>query len=160
MQPERHGPGDGRAPTRAHSPAPVRLSIIDHVNACVAEVLERARPDAERDGARPHPEDAPALYGWWADLEVTDENRQSVRAQVMYRQRLEHSILMGDHTAVRPHTCPACGCYSLHWDTARRRAVCTWDQCHDDDGLAHAWELAELANLHVTAGKKLKQSAT
>lgn len=153
-------PGARAAPT-ATSSAPLNLSIIDHIRAAVAEVVAQARTDQpETRPAVPVPADPAAVYGWWQSIPVEDEDRQAVRDQVIYRQGLEHAILMGDDSVVCRHPCPECGCWGLFWDSARRRAVCTNLDCVDDKGLTHAWTLKRLAFERIAAEKMLKKRAT
>lgn len=154
-------PGGRTSPTVTAS-APLRLGIIDYIGAQVGEVVAHARtdmPDTHPD-ATPQPTEPAAVYGWWQSMPVADENRRDARDQVIYRQCLEHAILMGDHKVVRPHPCPECECWGLLWDTARRRAVCTNLDCVDKNGLGHAWTLKRLAYEHVTSKRILKTRAT
>jgi len=150
------------SPRPAHPSAPVSLSFVDYMTAAITEVVTEARADVPEShpDVEPAPGDPAALYDWWRSMPVEDEERQSVRDQVIYRHGLEHAIAMGDDKVVRPHPCPECGCFGLLWDTARRKAICTNLDCVDDQGLTQAWELKRLAHEHITAKKMLKRRAT
>jgi hypothetical protein len=154
-------PGVRAAPTTAPT-VPLNLNIVDHIRAAAAEVVAQARTDMPE--THPHaaakPAEPAALYDWWRSFPVKDEERQTVRDQVIYRQGLEHAIAMGDDKVVRRHPCPACGCYGLFWQSARRAAVCVNHLCTDDDGISHAWPLKRLAHEHIASQKMLRIRAT
>lgn len=134
------------APTATSRPAAV-LDVIDHMHASVDEVITYTR--AHAPGAR-RPADLSDIYDWarehTADLAPAD---QRARETLIYRQSLEHAIQMGDTKVVRPHPCPACGCFGLQWMAAMRRAVCTNLRCVDADGMTTAWTLRTLAKAHI-----------
>ena len=154
-------PGARTAPTATAS-APLNLAIVDHIRSAIDEVIAHARvdmPETHPD-ATPAPADPADLYGWWKSIPVSDEDQQTARDQVIYRQGLEHAILMGNTKVVRPLRCPECECLGLLWVDARRKAVCTNLDCVDDNGLSNAWTLKRLAYERIAAERMLKRRAT
>ncbi|WP_331729002.1 hypothetical protein OG693_39185 (plasmid) [Streptomyces sp. NBC_01259] len=153
------GPGDGRSATKTEAPAPIDLGVVDRIRAAVYEVEAHTRAAAPDTGR--FTGDAVEVYDWarehTADL---DEGRQQAREAVIYRQGLEHALAMGDTTVIRKQFCPECGCLSLYWRSAARRAVCVQHYCIDKDGLANAWSLARLAREHVARKESSARHAT
>jgi hypothetical protein len=146
------------AVTPVSSP-PLNLGIIDHMAASVAEVVAHVRESVPE--AAPRPAEDAGVYQWWREGTAhLDEATQQAREAIIYRQSLEHAIARGDHDVVRPHPCPACGCWGLFWDRERRLAACVNRYCMDEMGLSHSWTLAQLAHHRVAAETKLKKSAT
>ncbi|MEU1078224.1 MULTISPECIES: hypothetical protein [unclassified Streptomyces] len=143
----------------SHSSPPVNLGLVDHVRRCVTEVEAYTR--AAVPDAGPVPSEAESVYSW--SREVTSHlapQRQQAREAVIYRQGLEHAVAMGQHEVVRPHPCPACGCWGLYWNTRRQKAVCVNRRCVDEHGRGRAWPLERLASEYMTRQKMLKDQAT
>lgn len=157
-QPERR-PEPGARRTAPTATAPLNLGIVDYIGAAVAEVEQHTRSAAPDAGD--YLGDAAGVYDWMREHTAhLDDERQATREQVIYRQSLEHAILMGNDKVVRPHRCPECQCFGLLWDSARRKAVCSNLDCVDDRGLTNAWSLNRLAFERITAEKKLNSRAT
>jgi hypothetical protein len=93
-----------------------------------------------------------AAYAWYMDnTRNADSAQRQRRDTIIYRQRLEHAIAVGDTSVVRPHRCPACRCFSLFWKGEFGKAVCTNGDCLTRGGLSHKWDLAQLAYEHIAA---------
>jgi hypothetical protein len=154
LQPGRTS-GDVRVSRTTTPSAPVRLDMVDHIQASVSEIEEHIRAEAPDAGARPAAADR--VYEWARQrTRHLDPQRQLVREAVIYRQSLEHAIAMGDHSVVRKHSCPGCGTWGLFWQPGLRKAVCVNRYCTDDLGRSRSWPLAYLAHRHVVAQAELK----
>lgn len=153
------GPSERRAPSVSPG-APLNLGILDHIDRCVDEVVEHARYDAG-DSLGPLPARVRDVYDWWHEhTEDATPEVQLRRNIVIYRQRLEHAIRLGDYKVVRPHPCPACGTYGLQWRREDQRAVCLKKECRDRNGMARTWTLARLATQYVTQQESRARRAT
>lgn len=163
-QHQQHGPDPtGRTATRAEAPAPIDLGVLDYMAAAAAEIDQHMRTvDTPPSGeVRPRPADPADRYEWWRDNTAhLDERRRAAREAIIYRQGLEHAIRMGDTTVIRKHPCPECGCWGLYWRENSGKAVCVNQFCVDDDGLAHTWPLAHLAQQHIARQESLRTRAT
>ncbi|MFJ9799912.1 hypothetical protein [Streptomyces sp. NPDC101145] len=156
-------PSNGVRVSRSTTPsAPLRLDMVDHIQASVSEIEEHTRAEAPDAGARPAAADR--VYEWaYQRTRHLDPQRRLVLETVVYRQSLEHAIAMGDHSVVRRHSCPACGTWGLFWRPGLRKAVCVNHYCTDDQGRPRSWPLAHLAHRHVVAQaarKNLNVNAT
>lgn len=138
---------------------PLNLATVDHIAASVKEVADYTRevaPDAD-----PLPEAVLDVYRWCVENTAhAPDIVQQRRDAIVYRQQLEHAIAMGDVDVIRPHRCPGCDTYSLFWQAARARALCTNRRCTARDGSSRTWTLAKLAYEHVTAQKSVRVRAT
>jgi hypothetical protein len=140
-------PAGTRTPATV-SPALVDLSMVDHLSACVREMVGHAR-QANPD-AGPAPDRIDDTYAWYiANTANSDEAVRQRRDTVIYRQSLEHAIAAGNTKVVPPHRCPACRCFGLMWERNQRTVVCTNKRCRSKDGLSQTWSLAQLAYEHV-----------
>ncbi|MFB7592400.1 hypothetical protein [Streptomyces sp. NPDC056169] len=129
---------------------PIRLAVYDHIKATVDELTDFA--DVNRDGrsAAPRPPGVENAYRWAVEETAHLEGRRArIRDAVIYRQGLEHAILMGDTKAIRRHACPDCNTWGLTWHRQRETVVCLNRYCSDDDGQHTTWTLAQLAENHV-----------
>ncbi|WP_147992513.1 hypothetical protein [Streptomyces sp. t39] len=139
----------------------MRLEVLDHFTRMLTDARARADDDAlHAHQPAPAPADPYAVFDWWAGLDIDDQARADARDTALYHQELQQAILTGDHSIVCRHPCPDCGCWGLQWDTARRRAVCTYAPCTDDQGLANTWTLKNLAHHHIQRQKRLNRRAT
>lgn len=130
------------------SPALVDLSMVDHLTACVREMVDHTRQ--VNPGAGPAPSRIADTYAWYiANTANSERAVQQRRDTVVYRQSLEHAIAAGNTKVVRPHRCPACRCFGLMWDRNQQTVVCTNGRCLTKDGLSHKWPLARLAYEHI-----------
>lgn len=142
--------------------APVNLSVVDHISAAVTELADYTR--TVNPGAGPLPDHVTDVYRWC--VENTDTAPLDARLRrdtIVYRQRLEHAIAMGDTDVVRPHRCPACRTFGLTWPgDGSRKTLCTNGNCLTKDGLSRRWTLARLAYEHIarTSEKTLRACAT
>jgi hypothetical protein len=143
--------------TATHPGAPLNLTVVDHIDATVKELADYTRetnPDAE-----PLPAHVEDVYRWCVEnTQNAPEDLQQRRDTIVYRQKLEHAIAMGDHDfvrkAVRPIRCPACRTFGLMWRSEDQKAVCTNGRCLTKDGLSHRWGLARLAYEHIAGQQK------
>ncbi|MEU9703071.1 hypothetical protein [Streptomyces sp. NPDC047981] len=163
LQTEFLQPGRGRHHERtatATEPAmPIRAEVYDHIRAAVDEATEHTRAAAPEAGARPR--EADQVYSWMVEQTAhLAPERQRARDTLIYRHGLEHAIVMGDFKTVRRHACPSCGTWGLFWRRDREAAVCVNRFCADDDGIAHAWTLAQLAEDHITRKETSARRAT
>jgi len=134
---------DGHSGRRSSSP-PLRLATLDHIRACVQEVTDLCRDINPTAG--PLPQRVQDVYDWCrANTECCEADQRLRREAIIYRQSMEHAILTGDHTVVRPHRCPACRTFGLMWVVPVRRAVCTNLYCTRKDGRPNSFTLARLA---------------
>lgn len=155
----RTGPGP-RACAPVVPGTPVNLDVVDHITAAVQEVVDDTL--AVNPKARPLPADRiEAVYAWYVANTANAAPAQAQRRDtIIYRQRLEHALAMGDASVIPPHRCPACNTFGLRWQTAMRRALCTNRRCLTKDGMSNTWTLARLAYEHVAAEKSLRVRAT
>lgn len=144
-----------RAPT-TNPTAPANLAVVDHITATVRELADftrQANPEAEQ-----LPERVQDAYRWCVENTLNSpEDIQQRRDTIVFRQRLEHAIAMGDHKAVRPIRCPQCRGLGLFWKPEHQRAVCTSSRCLNKDGLSNRWSLARLATAHIEAQQKTRR---
>lgn len=145
---------------RATSTSPgalVNLTVVDHIDASVREVVDYTRevaPDAE-----PLPKRVQDVYQWVVENTATaSEAIQQRRDTIVYRQSLEHAIAMGDTKVIPPHRCPRCRTFGLMWQRPIQRAACTNVRCLTPDGMSSTWTLAKLAFEHVDAAKNHGQA--
>ncbi|MEW2402215.1 hypothetical protein [Streptomyces sp. NPDC046862] len=138
-------------------PLPIDPGIVDHMRASVTEVaayVESNVPDAS-----PAPADD-RVYAWMrANTRQLDPRRQLTGEAIVFRQRLEHALAMGEtevvHRFLKRQSCPDCGCWaSLVWQNPVTRAVCINRRCVNQDGRAHSYELGFLAHRHIRARAK------
>lgn len=154
-----NGPTERRAPGSAAS-TPLNLAMVDHIGACINEVVDHAR-EITAGPLKPLPERAAAVYAWYLEQTADAGPEQVLRRDiVIYRQHLEHAIALGEHKVVRAHPCPACETWGLMWQPTTRRALCPNRYCRDRNGMARTWSLARLATAHVTAQENRARSAT
>jgi hypothetical protein len=140
--------------TATHPGAPLNLTVVDHIDATVRELADYTRET--NPGAEPLPPHVEAVYAWClANTQNAPEDIQQRRDTLIYRQRLEHAIAMGDIKAVRPIRCPKCRTLSIMWpNDADQRALCTNGNCLDKDGLSNRFTLAQLAHSHIAGQQK------
>ena len=115
---------------------------------------------ANKDAA-PRPKQAEQVYQWMVE-ETPDLSAEDQRARdaLIYRQGLEHAIVMGDSKTIRRHACPGCGTWGLFWRGDIEAAVCVNRYCADDDGIARRWSLAEIADDHLGRRDSSRRRAT
>lgn len=149
---------------RTTSPMPYDAALVHHIGASVAEVVHHTR--AVNPEAGPLPGHVAGVYAWARQHteHAPDTDRQRA-ATLEYRHYLEHAIAAGDTDIVRPHRCPACGTYGLHWPAGTRdpkaTALCVNLHCaRDNKGIHRRWSLAQLAHEHVATEKTLRECAT
>lgn len=148
-----------RSARPAHPGAPLNLTVTDHIRASVAEVAEHAR--AVNPDAGPLPARVEAVYDWYREhTETAPAAQQQRRDTIVYRQRLEHAIAMGDTKVIPPHRCPRCRTFGLLWVADAQRAVCTNTRCTTRGGHSSSWTLASLAYEHIAAQKPVRVHAT
>lgn len=152
--PARHTPA-------ANPAAPVNLTVVDHIDATVRELADYTRQANPEAGPLPgHVRD---VYAWClANTTTAPADAQRRRDTIVYRQRLEHAVAVGDIKVVRPHRCPACRTFGLMWRRELEAAVCTNGRCLTKDGLSRRWTLARLAYEHVarTSENAVRECAT
>jgi hypothetical protein len=145
-----------RRPPTTNPTAPANLAVVDHITATVRELADftrQANPEAEQ-----LPERVQDAYRWCVENTANSpEATQQRRDVIVFRQRLEHAIAMGDDKAVRPIRCPQCRCLGLFWKAEYQRAVCTNGKCLTKDGLSNRWSLARLATAHVEARQETRR---
>ncbi|MEW2266905.1 hypothetical protein [Streptomyces sp. NPDC047868] len=153
------GPTERSAPTVKPS-VPVDLDVVDHIRACVTEIVTDVRAVNASPG--PMPERVTDVYTWYLDnTRTAGRFQQQRRDTIIYRQRLEHAIAMRDFTVIRPHRCPQCRTMGLMWRVELKRALCTNMRCLNEDGMSNAWTLARLAYEHIAERENIRQvSAT
>lgn len=150
------GPVEGRSPNATAS-VPVSLAVVDHIRACVREVVDHTL--AANPKAGPVPAEVEAVYAWCREnTRESDETVQLRREIIEYRQGLEHALRAGDDKVIPPHRCPECRTFGLRWVVDQQAALCTNPDCVDRDGFSHTFALARLAFEHVTARKNLRQA--
>lgn len=145
------GPRAERTARATEPAAALRLDTYDHLQRTVNEAAALAKSLC--DGAEPY-EPRPAkvedTYQWLtAETSHLDQRRQMARDAVIYRQGLEHAILMGDTKAIRRHACPGCDTWGLTWDRHHKTVACLNRYCADDDGRRTTWSLAQIAEDHI-----------
>jgi len=150
---------DGPRPRAVTAGTPLNLATLDHIAASVDEVTQYTREVAP--DAAPRPEQDYDVYRWCVENTAhAPEDVQQRRDVILYRQRLEHAIAMGEAAVIRPHRCPACNTFSLMWRPERRRALCTNGRCRGRDGMSRTWTLARIAYEHVAVEKTSRECAT
>lgn len=157
--------------------APLRLAIYDHIKATGDEIAGLTESLRAAAPTTPRPAEADRVYAWMvAETAHLEAEVQLARDAVIYRQGLEHAILMGETKVIRRHACPACDTWGLMWDRDRYTAtgagpdeeptgprgavVCLNRYCADDDGAATTWTLAQLAEDHVARRTRTAARAT
>ncbi|MFI7096792.1 hypothetical protein [Streptomyces lydicus] len=142
--------------TRVHGQPPCDIDLLDHLISTRADLIETTRLLlAGETSPPPTPIPTPpvdeGIFQWAADATAhLAAEKQLVREAVAYSKHLQQKVLTGDRRAVRRERCPACQCFSLLWKNDLERAVCIQDECRDELGRAHQWELRQLAHHHVT----------
>lgn len=145
--------------TRTVPSAPANLTLVDHLDSSVREVVDDAR--ALNPQAGPLPANLADVYDWYREqTQHAPEDAQQHRDTVIYRQYLEHAIAMGDTDVIPPHRCPGCGTFGLVWRGSDRRAVCLNRRCLTRRGMTRTWSLGKLAYEHVMVEKTLRDCAT
>jgi hypothetical protein len=138
------GPSERHAATVTPG-APLSLATLDHVRACVDEVVQHTH--AANPTAGPAPSRAEAVYDWCRQHTQHTDDTVQLRGQIIeYRQYLEHAIRAGDVKVVRPLRCPECQTFGLMWIREMRTVV------------SRTFTLARLATHHVTSRKNLRQA--
>lgn len=151
------GPVEGHTTTRTPS-APLSLGTLDHIRACVSEVVQHTL-DANPD-AGPAPSRADAVYDWARQHTAHTDDTVRTRSDVIeYRQYLEHAIRAGDVKVIRKHRCPKCRTWGLMWSREMNRALCTNTDCVTRDGFSRTWSLHKLAWEHIARRKNLRQAS-
>ncbi|MFD3336093.1 hypothetical protein ACFWV1_26115 [Streptomyces sp. NPDC058700] len=148
--------------TKSSEPStPIRLGVYDHIKATVDELISLAKDNRDGRPAGPRPPRVEDAYRWAVEETAhLDGRRARVRDAVIYRQGLEHAILMGDSKVVRRHACPGCDTWGLIWDRAQETVVCLNRYCADDDGQHRTWTLAEVAEVHILRQARVASRAT
>ncbi|MFB7867414.1 hypothetical protein [Streptomyces sp. NPDC056069] len=164
LQAEYLRPRKGAAPERTATnqppSAPIRLGVYDHLEACISEVVADARA-AKAPEPTPRPRQLDGLYGWYIEQTAhLDAGRRQARDSVIYRQGLEHAVLMGDTSVIRPHPCPACATWGLFWSKEMQAIVCANRHCVDEDGLSTRWTFADIADAHIRRQVRAVRRAT
>jgi hypothetical protein len=159
----REHPVTGRAERSSPSTtpaAPANLTVLDHIQRTVTEVVEHTRE--ANPAAGPAPSRADGVYAWaHQQTRHTDEGVRQRTETLEYRHYLEHALQAGDTAVIRPHRCPACGTLSLHWQAPVQRAVCVNRHCaRRNGGVSRSWTLAHLAYEHIAERKSLRAHAT
>jgi hypothetical protein len=139
---------------------PYNVDVVDHIRACVTEVTAEVLAVNPKPG--PLPERVDAVYSWYLDnTKTADRAQRRRRDTIIYRQKMEHAIAMGEMKVVRPHRCPQCRTLGLMWRPALKRALCTNMRCLNEDGMSNTWTLARLAYEHIAERENIRQvSAT
>jgi hypothetical protein len=156
-------PSTGPSGRRSASPAPgapLNLAVVDHIDRCVAEVVDHARADAG-DTLAPLPPRVRDIYDWWH--QHTEHAAPEVRLRrdiVIHRQRLEHAIALGETGVIRTYPCPGCATWGLIWQDHLHRALCPNIRCRDRNGMARSWSLARLATQAETEQENRASRAT
>lgn len=161
-KPPTTGPATGRRTPSTTPAAPLDLGLLDYLTDHVDEIVTHARTHGSPTLPMPDRNSDPGdLYDWWIDNTGTaDIDEQRYRDTVIERHALEHAIRLGDHDAVGPHPCPACGSWGLFWDQRGNRARCSDTDCRTPDGTASAWTLARLAAQKVERTEIWRRNAT
>ena len=158
ITPQPH-PADPGPRTRAVYPStPIRPGVLDHAAASVDEIITHTRAEAPR--ASPAPRTG-SVYEWAVEnTRHLDPQRQRTRDALIYRQSLEHALMMGDDLVIRRHSCPGCGCWGLFWRAEAQSAGCVNRRCTDKHGRPSTWSLQKLAERHVSAVNTARRNAT
>ncbi|MFB7359631.1 hypothetical protein [Streptomyces gardneri] len=140
-----------RTATTTEPSTPIRLAVFDHIRASVTEAVETVVANREGNTAPTQPPNDPRLVYRWMVEETADldASRQQVIDSLMYRQGLQHAIVMGDTDIIRRHPCPSCVTWGLVWDDDREQVVCPNRYCADDYGQPTTWTLAQIAEDHI-----------
>ncbi|MFC8008733.1 hypothetical protein [Streptomyces cinereoruber] len=151
-----------RTATATEAQAPIRLEVYDYMADAVREAVETTKElRAGQEATAPPPAEAEDVYRWMVEETAhLDEERQKARDTLIYRQGLEHAILMGDHKVVRPHPCRRCHTYGLHWDRDNEVAACLNRRCADSHGEPTTWTLKEIARHYINRRTRAAVRAT
>lgn len=162
LAPGATGPRAERAARATEPAAPLRLGVYDHMRKTIEEAATLA--EALCDGAAPYerpPANVDRVYEWLvAETDHLDEARQQERDVVIYRQGLEHAILLGDADVIRQHPCPKCVTWGLLWDRDHEQVVCPNWHCAGPDGRLTTWTLGQIAEDHITRKNRHMARAT
>lgn len=154
LTPGRRPDPTGVRASPAEAPAPLSLGVLDHITDAVAELtacVTAIAPTAGPAPAVPH-----EAYRW--AIEATQHAavyQQRARDALVYRQSLDHALLIDGDLAIRRHTCPRCATYSLFWRAGERRAMCTHSRCVSKDGTASRWTTAQIARHHIQVREEI-----
>jgi hypothetical protein len=145
------GPRAERTARATEPAAAIRLDVYDHLRDAANEVTALVKSLCDdADPYEPPPARVEDTYRWCiAETDHLDEQRQRNRDAVIYKQGLQHAILMGDAKVIRRHPCPECATWGLTWDRHRETVVCLNRYCSDDDGQSTTWTLAQIAEKHI-----------
>jgi len=164
--PEGHSYTAFRARTpAAASPIPYNTTVVEHIDDAVAEIVTHTR--AANPDAGQLPAHVVDVYAWArAHTEHAPESVQQAQDVMEARHRLEHAIAAGDTSVVRPHRCPACACFTLHWprEAGRNPAAkvpCVNVNCaRRNNGTHRRWTLGRLAYEQVMVERMSRECAT
>ncbi|MGA5670002.1 hypothetical protein ACPCTG_31545 [Streptomyces pseudogriseolus] len=147
-------------PTAVRPGLPINVRIIEHIDRTVAEVAAYTREANPR--AEPLPENVEDVYRWCTENTLHAPEAVQQRREVLeYKHLLEHTVVAGNASIIRPHRCPECRTFGLMWDRMKQVIVCTNAECVDEDGLSTTVSFARLAHEHVAARKRIRDvSAT
>lgn len=152
-----------RTPAGGPPPAPANVAVIDHLAECRDEMVAQTRAIVPNAGAAPAEEDAVVDWMYQQTAHAAPHQRL-VRDAMMLRQSWEHALAMKDEKPVRAaarwEACPACGCWSLFWQPARRIVACVNGRCTDQLGLPTVWQLQQLAEVCVARRNAVSATAT
>ncbi|MFF8840550.1 hypothetical protein [Streptomyces sp. NPDC015130] len=166
LQDEYLVPGAGQRAERVSKSTepgtPIRLAVFDHMRESVGEVVALAASMRENQApSTAPPAKADSIYRWLVEeTDHLDAARQQARDVVIYRQGLEHAIVMGDSKVIRRHSCPNCVTWGLIWDRVHEEVVCLNRHCADDDGQHTTWTLKQLAEDHIARRNNRAARAT
>ncbi|RSS35232.1 hypothetical protein [Streptomyces sp. WAC08241] len=151
-----------RTATATEAQAPLNLELVDYMTQAVTEAVETTKElRAGQPVTAPPPADAEDVYRWMVEETANlDEERQKARDALIYRQGLEHAILMGDHKVVRPHPCRRCHTYGLHWDRDNEVVACLNEHCADNNGEPTTWTLEQVARHYINRRTRAAVRAT
>ena len=157
--PARNQSGPRRPTPAAQALAPIDLGVLDQVTKAQREITDHTR--AAVPDASPPPAVTADIYGWaYKTTSHLDVAHRMARDAMIYRQSLEHALLMGDSMAVRKEPCPDCSCWSLFWQPVTGKVTCVNRRCTERLGHPATWTLRELAQRHVAAKYAARRSAT
>ncbi|MFI0929661.1 hypothetical protein ACH4TP_37920 [Streptomyces sp. NPDC021012] len=162
LAPGATGPRAERVARTTEPAAAMRIDVYDHMRNAVTETVALAKELCdEHEPYEPRPAKLEHLYEWLvAETPHLDEERRQARDAVIYRQGLEHAILIGEADIIRRHPCPSCVTWGLVWDRHTKSVVCWNRHCADDDGQATRWTLAQLAEDHIARKNRRAARAT